>query len=200
MKNILTRAAALVAAVVFTMMLASCSEPYDESEIITASAELIEASYDINTVFFGTGLPAVESDDEVLRHSEIAEDSPYQTKEEIKAATLTVYSPDYAEFLFEKAFVGFSIPVGDEDSIEADQTIDARYVEYGGRLVILPIAEEDIMELNRTYDTSNINVISQKRGRAELSVPSFVDGVPDVDVTLTVVMTDDGWRLDTPTY
>ena len=200
MKNILTRAAALVAAVVFTVLLASCSVTYDEAEIITASAELIEASYDINTVFFGSGLPAVESDDEVLRHFEIADDSSYHTKEEIKTATLAVYSPDYAEFLFEKAFVGFSVSVGEEDSIDADQIIDARYVEYGDRLVILPIAEEDIMKLDRTYDTSSITVVSQKRGRATLSVPSFVDGVPAEDITLTVVMTEDGWRLDTPTY
>ena len=199
MRNILARAAALVAAVVFTLMVTSCSVTYDESEIISASAELIEASYEINTVFFGGGLPAVESDDEVLQHYEIAEDSPYHTKEEIKTATLAVYSPDYAEFLFEKAFAGFVVSAGD-DSIDADQTIDARYVEYGERLVILPIDEEDIMELDRTYDTANITVVSQKRGRATLSVPSFVDGVPSDNVELTIVMTDNGWRLDTPTY
>ena len=200
MRNILTRAAALVAAVVFTMLLCACSVTYDETEIISASAELIEASYDINTVFFGSGLPAVESDDEVLRHYEIAEDSPYHTKDEIKTATLAVYSPDYAEFLFEKAFAGFVVSAGDEDSVDADQIIDARYVEYGDRLVILPIKDEDVMKLDRTYDTANITVVSQKRGRAVLSVPSFVDGVPSDDVELTVVMTADGWRLDTPTY
>lgn len=200
MKNILTRAAALVAAVVFTMLLASCARPYDESEIVAASAELIEASYEINTVFFGSGLPAEESDDEVLRHLEISPDSPYKTKEEIKAATLAVYSPDYAEFLFEKAFVGFSVSVGDGDSVDADSIVDARYVEYGGRLVMLPLDEEDVMKLDRTYDTSAVTVVSQKRGRATLSVPSFVDGVPAEDITLTVVMTDGGWRLDTPTY
>ena len=200
MKNILTRAAALVAAVVFTMIMTSCSATYDENEIISASAELIEASYDINTVFFGSGLPYVESDDEVLRHWEIAPDSPYHTKEEIKAATLAVYSPDYAEFLFEKAFAGFVVSAGDEDSVDADQIIDARYVEYGDRLVILPIAEDEIMKLDRTYDTSGITVLSQKRGRAVLSVPSFVDGVPADEVELAVVMTADGWRLDTPTY
>jgi hypothetical protein len=173
---------------------------YDEGEIISASAELIEASYDINTVFFGSGLPAVESDDEVLRHFEIAEDSPYHTKDEIKTATLAVYSPDYSELLFEKAFTGFVVSVGDEDSVDADQVIDARYVEYGDRLVILPIKDEDVMKLDRTYDTSSITVVSQKKGRAVLSVPSFVDGVPSDDITLTVVMTDDGWRLDSPTY
>ena len=56
------------------------------------------------------------------------------------------------------------------------------------------------MKLDRTYDTANITVVSQKRGRVVLSVPSFVDGVPSDDVELTVIMTADGWRLDTPTY
>ncbi len=200
MKTILTRAAAIVAAVVVLALLTSCGVKYEESEITSAAAELIEASYEINTIYFGSGLPGVKSDDEILKHYEIAEDSPYRTEQEIKTATLAVYTEDYCEYLFEKAFSGFSVSLGDEDSVDSEEIIDARYVEYAGRLVILPIDEDEIMKLDRTYDTANIKVVKQKNGRVTLSVPSFVDGVPDEDITLTVIKTDNGWRFDSPTY
>ena len=84
--------------------------------------------------------------------------------------------------------------------MDSEQIIDARYVEYAGRLVMLPVDEDEIMKLDRTYDTANIKVVKQKNGRVTLSVPSFVNGVPDEDITLTVIKTDNGWRLDSPTY
>jgi len=33
-----------------------------------------------------------------------------------------------------------------------------------------------------------------------VSVPTYMDGAYDQDVELTLVLTEDGWRLDTPTY
>ena len=195
------RAAALAAAVIILASLFSCGATYDEGEIKAAAAELIEASYDINVIYFGEGLPTAETpDDYVMKHLEIAEDSPYHTEEEIKEATLAVYSEDYSTFLFEKAFSGFSVDLGDEDSVDSAEIIDARYVEYGGRLVVLPIDEEDVMKLDRTYDTDKIEVIKQRNGNVTIRVPSYVDGKAAGDVTLTVVKTDAGWRLDTPTY
>lgn len=195
------RAAALAAAVIILASLFSCGVTYDESEIKAAAAELIEASYDINVIYFGEGLPTAETpDDYVMKHLEIAEDSPYHTEEEIKEATLAVYSESYSNFLFEKAFSGFSVDLGDEDSVDSAEIIDARYVEYGGRLVVLPIDEEDVMKLDRTYDTDKIEVIKQRNGNVTIRVPSYVDGKAEGDVTLTVVKTDAGWRLDTPTY
>ena len=41
----------------FTVSLASCSKPPEYSEIEARFKELVEASYDINTVLFGVGLP-----------------------------------------------------------------------------------------------------------------------------------------------
>lgn len=199
MKTIVTRAAAVAAAVILLTALFSCGAKYEDAEIISAASELIEASYEINVIYFGSGLPTVPSDDTVLKHSEIAEDSPYRTKSEIMDATLAVYTEEYSEYLFEKAFTGFSVSF-DEDSVDGDTVIDARYVEYGGRLVVLPIDEQDVLKLDRTYDTTGIKVVRQRGDKATVSVPSFVKAVPDDEVELTLVKTDDGWRLDTPTY
>ena len=200
-KKIFIRAAALVAAVALAAAFSSCGKKYDEAEITAAAAKLIEASYEINTIFFGEGLPTVEGDpDDIMKYMEITEDSPYHTEEEIRAATLKVYSPEYCELLFERAFSGLTVDLGDGDEVSEAELIGARYVVFDDRLVMLPLDEEDVIKLNRTYDTANIKVVMQKSSRADVSVPSFVDGVPDKDVTLTLVMTENGWRLEDPTY
>ncbi len=194
-------AAVLSAAVVLLTTLASCGEKYDEELVKSSAAELVEASYEINTIFFGKGLPtAKKAEDDMLPHYEIAGDSPYHTEEEIKTAALAVYSAEYCEFLFEKGFSGIEVVFDEEDGISQPEIIDARYVEYGERLVMLPLDKTDVLPLNRTYDTQSITVVSQKGKKVKVSLPSFVDGVPSEDVELTLVMTEDGFRLDTPTY
>ncbi len=200
LRKIINVAAVISAAVVLLTALASCGPKYEESLVISSAAELVEASYEINTIFFGKGLPTKEkADDDVLPHYELADDSPYRTEDEIKAAALAVYSPEYCSFLFEKGFTGLEVSFGN-DEITEPEIIDARYVEYNGRLVMLPVDKADILPLNRTYDTKNVKIVSQKGKKVTVSLPSFVDGVPSEDVELTLVMTDDGFRLDSPTY
>lgn len=195
------RAAALVAAVALVAAFSSCGKKYDEAEITAAAAKLIEASYEINTIFFGEGLPTVEGNpDDIMKYMEITEDSPYHTEEEIRAAALKVYSPEYCELLFKRAFSGLTVDLGDGDEVKEAELIGARYVVFDDRLVMLPLKDEDVIKLDRTYDTANIKVVMQKSSRADIVVPSFVDGVPDKDVTLTLVMTENGWRLEDPTY
>lgn len=193
-------AAALAASI---MILTSCGgSSADESEIVSAAAELVESSYEINNIFFGSGLPSVDVPDEeksdgLPRYAELAEDSPYQTESEIRAAALAVYSREYCESIFELAFSGAALDVGDSES----SVIYARYVDYNGVLTVRLLDDDDeALPLNRTYDTSNITVVRARSDEATVSLPSFVDGVPDDDVSLNLVLTDDGWRLDTPTY
>lgn len=195
------RAAALVAAAVLLLSFSACGKKYSEDEIKTAASELIEASYEINVIFFGEGLPGVEPEDgDIMRYLKIAEESPYHTEEEIKTAALKVYSSGYCELLFERAFSGFSLDEESEDGIDTTKLVDARFVTYNDELVILPLKDEDIMKLDRTYDTDNIKVVKQKSGTVIISVPSFVDGKKSDDVKLNMIKTEKGWRLDSPTY
>jgi len=195
------RAAALVAAAVLLLSFSACGKTYSDEEIISAAAELIEASYEINEIFFGEGLPSVEPEGaDMMKYLLIAEDSPYHTEEEIKSAALKVYSEDYCELLFERAFSGFSLDEGDEDGLDTTKIVGARFVTYNDELVILPLEEDDIMKLDRTYDTENITVTKQKSGTVILSVPSFIDGKASDNVSITMIRTENGWRLDSPTY
>ncbi len=194
-KRIISLLLVLTLAFIFT----GCSS-VDKELVASSAAELIEKSYEINNIYFGAGLPAVEySGDKNAnpKYSEVSADSPYQSVEEIKEATLAVYSPDYCEYLFNLAFQGVS---STDSNNELIGVYYARYVDYYGILTVKVPDEDEIMKLNRTYDTSHITVVSGTSDRVAISVPSFVDGVPDQDIKLTLVMTENGYRLDSPTY
>ena len=210
--KVCTAVSALIAAVLVVFVGCDRGRSYDESEISSAAAELIESSYEINEIFFGRGLPTVSTEGQngseaadgktsdgeaygsTARYAEVSEESPYHTEDEIRTAALLVYTPSYCEALFETAFSGGS-GSGDSGSV-----LYARYVDYNGILTARILDEDEILPINRTYDTGSITVVSQKNGSAKIKVPSFKDGVPSDDITLSVVLTDDGWRLDTPTY
>ena len=196
-------AAVVIAAVVG--LLYGCLPQYDVSEVPDAAAELIEASYEINTVFFGDGLPTIGYDgiDELLgdSYSALSEDSPYKSEAEIKEAALKVYTEDYCEFLFEKAFIGQNVDFTDkDDNITETVQIPARYLTYNGELIVRYVDEDEILKLNRTYDTSNVRIVKKYRKKVVIGVQAFVDGVPDGEETFTLEITPSGWRLDDPTY
>jgi len=199
---------AVVAAVVIGIIIGvlyGCLPQYDVSEVPAAAKELIEASYEINTVFFGEGLPTIGYDgmDELFgdSYSVLSEDSPYKSEDEIKEAALKVYTEDYCEFLFEKAFIGQQVDFTDEeDNITEMVQIPARYLTYEGELIVRYVEDDERIKLNRTYDTENVRIVKKYRRKVVIGVQAFVDGVPSDEETFTLELTPSGWRLDDPTY
>ena len=197
-------AAAVVIGIVVGVLY-GCMPQYDVSEVPAAAKELIEASYEINTIFFGEGLPTIGYDgsDELMgdSYSVLTEDSPYKTEAEIKEAALKVYTEEYCAFLFEKAFIGQEVDFSnDDDSVVEVVQIPARYLTYEGELIVRNVEDEERLTLNRTYDTGNVTIEKKYRKKVVISVPVFEDGVPAGDETFTLAYTPDGWRLDDPTY
>ena len=197
-------AAAVVIGIVVGVLY-GCMPQYDVSEVPAAAKELIEASYEINTIFFGEGLPTIGYDgsDELMgdSYSVLTEDSPYKTEAEIKEAALKVYTEEYCAFLFEKAFIGQEVDFSnDDDSVVEVVQIPARYLTYEGELIVRNVEDEERLTLNRTYDTGNVTIGKKYRKKVVISVPVFEDGVPAGDETFTLAYTPDGWRLDDPTY
>lgn len=199
-------AAALLVAVIVGVLY-GCVPIYDVSEVPAAAKELIEASYEINTIFFGDGLPTIGYEDEgdaVLgdEYAALSEDSPYMSEAEIKEAALKVYTEDYCNFLFEKAFIGQMVEFDDEGDGEVSEVVQipARYLTYEGVLVVRRVDDEELITLNRTYDTESVRVIKKYRKKVLIGVQTFVDGVPDEEETFILEYTPSGWRLDDPTY
>ena len=121
------------------LSLASCSRPPKADEIRADVIALVEASYELNEVFLGAGLPVLDRSNEEYAYTYSAapatvntydiidvDRSPFRSIEEIKAAAERVYSPDLLETnLYVNAFVGQAIT----DLGAKVTVVDARYTE-----------------------------------------------------------------------
>ena len=209
MKKYLILLAALLA------VLTSCGGT-DEAEIEAALEALIPASYELNEIYFGEGLP-ISNDREAaqafydsmgagseisLNYHPVDPECGYVSVEEIKAATLAVFSESYSDYLFTMAFEGLSSVFDEGTEMQVTKTVSyARYLDDTGMLTVRMDIPDEAMPLNRTYDTSDFTVIREKAGYILVDVQSYVDGVPDQRVEVKLVKNAAGeYRLDSPTY
>ena len=195
-------------------ILASCAPANDPDTVRAVLEDLVEQSYALNEVYFGAGLPISDDREDVERfyasfdtditsinYHPVAKDAPFQSESEIRAATEAVFSPAYCSYLFERAFSGISdtFDAGTENEVTKTAAY-ARYIQYGETLTVRLNLAEEAIPLNRTYDCANAEILENKKNAVTFAVPSSVDGLPDEEVEIKIVRTDDGWRLDSPTY
>ena len=205
MKKIL---AALTAALLL-VSLAACGgrSGMSEEEMRETFRTLVEASYELNDIYYGVGLPFVHDEDAMaflagvaadtdgykFSYMPVAEDASYKTEADIRAATSAVFSPDLCSHLFVLGFEGLST--------ENDERVAfARYIEQNGTLTVRIDLAEEALKLGRTYDFSTMKVQLEEKDRVRAQFASLVDGVPSQNVRITIIKTADGWRLDSPTY
>ena len=196
------------------LMVSACGAKHDPEEARAALSALVEQSYVLNDIYFGEGLPISDDREDVERfyasfdtditsinYHPVAKDCAFQSEDEIREATEAVFSPSYCAFLFERAFNGISDTFDEGTEQEITRTAAyARYIQYGDTLTVrLDLAGEAI-PLGRTYDFADAVILENKAKYVTFSVPSLLDGVPAEDVKLRIVVTEDGWRLDSPTY
>ena len=156
-----------------TLLLSSCGVDYTEEDIKTAAAKLIESSYEVNEIYFGKGLPAVEEDSEEAKkfadgldvdiasvsYLPVSDECPYTTIDQLKSLAADVYTSDYCEFLWKRAFEGMSSDDG--------AAVYARYMtDFMGVLTVRSDVAETGAELNRTYDLNSITVDKMKKDTA----------------------------------
>ena len=201
------RFAFLLCAVLLALSLSACGKSgLTEEEIRDTAADLVEASYVLNDVYYGDGLPYIDDEELVaamlgmsagadisVNYMPVAPESLYQTEDEIRAATAEVFSPSMCEILYEIAFSGISTE--DEDKVAF-----ARYIQQEEVLTVRLNLGDDAIDVGRTYDFSAMTVLIDEAERIRVEVPSFVDGEKSVSVRITMIKTADGWRLDSPTY
>ena len=207
---------ALVLTLICSVFLVSCKEEvkYDEAEIKAALTELLPRSYELNVVYFGEGLPISEdrelldkfynsfdSDVEMINYHPVSADCPYQTESALRDATLAVFTEDYSEYLFQRAFAGIS---GQLQNIEGEtvthSAMYAMYIEQNGVLTVRLNLADEAIPLGREFSVDEMTVKSQKRGVVVVEMPTYYNGELDFYVEVRLVMTENGWRLDSPTY
>ena len=200
--------ACLILLAVMLLSLASCGgSGMTEEEIRETYRTLVEASYPLNDVYYGDGLPFEQNESVMaylagvaegtegfkVSYMPVAEDSPYKSEAEIREATMAVFSDQMCELLFALGFEGMST---DEDETVAF----ARYIEQKEILTVRLDVAADAIPMGRTYDFDAMKIIADERGRVRASFPSEIDGKKSVDVKITIINTPNGWRLDSPTY
>ncbi|MBP3378445.1 MAG: hypothetical protein J6L96_06830 [Clostridia bacterium] len=201
---------------VAAVFLPSCREEitYPEEEIRSALKDLLPRSYELNVVYFGEGLPISEdrelldkfynsfdSDVEMINYHPVSADCSYQTESALRDATLAVFTEDYSEYLFQRAFAGIS---GQLQNIEGEtvthSAMYAMYIEQNGVLTVRLNLADEAIPLGREFSVDEMTVKSQKRGVVVVEMPTYYNGELDFYVEVRLVMTENGWRLDSPTY
>lgn len=201
--------AAALAACLLTLAFASCasSSGMSEDEIRDTYRTLVEASYELNDIYYGAGLPydtnidvmsaLTGMDAAALRVSymPVSAEAAYQKEADIRAATKKVFSDEISSHLFTLAFSGISVGEDVEETVAY-----ARYIEQDGVLTVRLALSDEALPMGRTYDFDAMTVLQNEENRIRASFPSTIDGKKSVDVKITLVKTADGWRLDSPTY
>ena len=206
-------------ALLFALLLAvsaavSCSRRHSADELRPVLAELLPKAAEINEIYFGDGLPTnrdenavrafyetFDTDVAAISYTPVDPKCGYETVDDIREATLEVFTEAYAQTLFDRAFTGIS-EVFDEGTETEHRTtaLYAMYLEQDGFLTKRVDVGRDAIPLGRTYDLDSLKVLRENSAGVQVRLSSYVDGAPSVDVEMWLVEGEDGWRLDSPTY
>ena len=187
-----------------------CSRPPKVEDIYDRVVALIEASYELNTVFYGAGLPVHEDDSVYAEYTHmyygftmagdyeiVSEHAKFASVDEIKQAAEKVYSKAYLEeVLYLGAFDGYAV----EDGSGGAAVSSSRYQEDGGGLYRSARDKDYLNGDTRVYDYSSMKIISPSDGDAcTLKIDSYLLSDPEqvFSDTIRLVRQDDGlWYLD----
>ena len=204
----------IAAALLILLTLTSCGGGvHTEEEIRTVLDELLPKSFELNEIYFGEGLPMsndkamveqfygmFDSDVEAINYHPVDVSCGYTTETDIREATLEVFTADYAEYLFGRAFSGISDTFNEGEEQEYTSTaVYAMYIEQDGILTVRINLDEEAIPLGRTYDLDGMELTENEENFVIAKIPTEMDGRA-LDVELRLVKTADGWRLDSPTY
>ena len=204
----------IAAALLILLTLTSCGGGVpSEEENRTVLDELLPKSFELNEIYFGEGLPMsndkamveqfygmFDSDVEAINYHPVDVSCGYTTETDIREATLEVFTADYAEYLFGRAFSGISATFNEGEEQEYTSTaVYAMYIEQDGILTVRINLDEEAIPLGRMYDLDGMELTENEENFVIAKIPTEMDGRA-LDVELRLVLTPDGWRLDSPTY
>ena len=195
----------LLSAVLLTVCSCATKPPAIEEVKETFSA-LIEASYEINGIIFGDAVETYDrQDEEVIKngiyynvpdgfynYEFLTENNKYQTEDEIREATLKVYSEDYISSVLDSCFNGFMDESG-------ETAVQPKYLGHTGKLM-LNTEYEVYVTGDRRYDLDTMEIVKPSNGKIVNVSLDAIDGEERTKARLTFVLQDGEWRLDSPTY
>ena len=190
----------------------ACSKAPELDEVYDRVVELIEASKEINTVFYGVGLPVYEIDSDYasyhqlygdddddksgIAYETVTEYAKFRSEGEIKDAAEKVYSADCLATLYSTAFDGYATTDGKNGMVVAK----ARYDNGSEKFSQLANLQTEVTGM-RVYDYSTMQIVQPSNAQLfRITIDSWMEDTPDqVERTyLSFVLAEDGqWYLDT---
>lgn len=178
----------LVIAVTSTVFTA-CDKP-DEAGVLEAFKALYEKSVTVNEYVYGAGLPSDTPWDEKTtpQYENLSSEAPYKTRAELEKAILEVYSADYYnDAMLYSLFSGYG----------ESSKLSARYSEKDGALKV-NVADKG-RDVSGRFDMNTLSIVELSYDRAVISA-TYTKGETVKTYELSMVMTENGWRFDIPTY
>lgn len=186
------------------LCLTSCSKKPKIEDVYDRFVYLIEESRELNTVFFGAGIPVYEQGSLISDRREVyfgytksnynivMENSKYYSVEMIKQKAESVYSTNYLNAIYETAF----------DGVLYDGGSYLRFYSEGDTLY--QNAGINVYELeDRIYDYSTMKIVKpSNEKRVNVEIESYVASNPDARRTIVIAFQNENgqWYLDGPTY
>ncbi|MBQ7336510.1 MAG: hypothetical protein IJW92_08575 [Clostridia bacterium] len=208
MKKTIVFLLAILLAVASCFSFVGCAAAPAVEDIYDRVVELIEASYEVNTVLYGPGLPVYQTDSEYANikymyydfdekgyYEYVTEYSKFASADQILAAAAKVYSAQYIDEVLSVAlFTGYTSDDGQGGSIYGM----ARYLE--DETWIYQSTEDNILyTAMRIYDYSTMQVISLGSSEAcKVSMVSWLEDSPQETevIELRLVLQNGEWYFD----
>ena len=195
----------ITAAILVASTGCSSSKVPELSEVYDRYVTLIENAVEINTVFFGDGLPVYDRDGAEAKllnmYYAAADDgneyvkpySMYQGIEHIKREAEKVYGDEYLESLYESLFTGYTAE-------ELGSVLPARYYEdeknFYQNSGVTPLIEGA-----KVYDYSTMNILPESTATlVRVEIEAYEDSNPTDIYTakLSFVYENGDWYLNSP--
>lgn len=186
--------------VILTFSGCGCAK-ISEEEAKLEIKKLVDASYDLNVIIYGEGLPYYERTDTINQlYAPVADTAKYKSISDLKVDIRKTFSESYSKILEATAFEG-------QEGVEFGYHNQPRYIEVLGELMVLKdfynvdfdsdkYGEYEGIKVQK-YNTNVIKIVKISKRFVEGEITS-VDGKTTIRVTL--VLENGEWRLDSPTY
>ena len=205
MKKAIISAMLVIAVILTAMCTVSCSGKAPELEDVKERfIYLIENSKEINTIYFGSGLPVYERDtllsdkkgvyynDTYTSHERVMELSRFLTVNEIKERSEEIYSTEYLEAMYETAFQGV---------MTGSSSAYMRFYESEDWLY-QNLYATDFKLSERIYDYSSMKIVKPSNSEyINITIDTYtLEDKKVKNISLTFVYERGDWYLDSPTY
>ena len=190
--------AALIILSVFSAC--GCVKKISEDEAKAHIKRLVDASYEVNVIVY-EGLPYFDRiDTQGMLYAPVDDTTKYSKTADIKLAIRKVFSSDYSKILESLAFEG-------QEGASFGYHTQPRYIDRDEELLVLKDFYETDFESEEygtyegikvlKYNTSNIEIVKISKRFVEGKITSE-DG--KTTITVTLILEDGEWKLDSPTY